>query len=344
MKALNLYGVDDLRYDEVALPARQEDEVLLKIRAVGICGSDLARVFTKGTYHFPTIIGHEFAGEIVEAADASLIGRGAAVFPLLPCGHCEACREEHYAQCSHYDYYGSRRDGAMAEYIAVKRNNLVLMPATVSYRAAAMSEPTAVARHAFLRSGAGKDDVIIIFGIGTIALLMAAWAKKAGVRHIILAARSREKVAFAQKLGFSQVVNIKETDLGELVMSFTAGRGADVFIEGTGVAEGLEQCLSCMRNFGRVVLLGNPQAGMELSQQAYWQILRKELTLTGTWNSSFSLAGNDDWQAAMSSMADGSIDVEALITQVFPLSAYQEAFTLMRDKKELYCKVMFVND
>lgn len=114
MKALNLYGVDDLRYDEVALPACQEDEVLLKVRAVGICGSDLARVFTKGTYHFPTIIGHEFAGEIVEAADASLIGRGAAVFPLLPCGHCEACREEHYAQCSHYDYYGSWRDGAMA--------------------------------------------------------------------------------------------------------------------------------------------------------------------------------------------------------------------------------------
>ena len=86
MKALNLHGVGDLRYEDVPLPERKQDEVLLRVRAVGICGSDIPRVFEKGTYHFPTIIGHEFAGEIVEADDSSLIGKGASVFPLLPCG------------------------------------------------------------------------------------------------------------------------------------------------------------------------------------------------------------------------------------------------------------------
>ena len=89
MKALNLHGVGDLRYEEVPMPVRKPGEVMLKIKAVGICGSDIPRVFTKGTYHFPTIIGHEFAGEIVEAEDSTLVGQGASVFPLLPCGHCD---------------------------------------------------------------------------------------------------------------------------------------------------------------------------------------------------------------------------------------------------------------
>ena len=156
MMALNLHGVGDLRYEEVPMPVPGPGEVLLKIKAVGICGSDIPRAFTKGTYHFPTIIGHEFAGEIVEADDSELVGRGASVFPLLPCGKCSACREEQYARCSDYDYYGSRRDGAMAEYIAVKQENLCLLPKEVTYEEAAMSEPAAVALHAFRKSGVGQ--------------------------------------------------------------------------------------------------------------------------------------------------------------------------------------------
>ena len=132
MKALNLHAVGDLRYEDVPMPVRQAGEVLLKVHACGICGSDLPRVFTKGTYHFPTIPGHEFAGEIVEADDPSLVGRRAAVFPLLPCRKCEACQVGEYAQCSDYDYYGSRRDGAFAEYIAVKEWNLVFFDDSLS--------------------------------------------------------------------------------------------------------------------------------------------------------------------------------------------------------------------
>ena len=136
---------------------------MLKIKAVGICGSDIPRVFTKGTYHFPTIIGHEFAGEIVEAENPSLIGSGASVFPLLPCGHCEACKEEQYARCSDYDYYGSRRDGAMAEYLAVKLDNVCLLPSGVSYEEGAMSEPATVARHAFNKSELRFGETLLIY-------------------------------------------------------------------------------------------------------------------------------------------------------------------------------------
>ena len=237
MMALNLHGVGDLRYEEVPRPERRPGEVLLKIKAVGICGSDIPRVFTKGTYHFPTIIGHEFAGEIVEADESDLVGRGASVFPLLPCGHCEACKQEQYARCSDYDYYGSRRDGAMAEYQAVKQENLCLLPEGVSYEEAAMSEPAAVALHAFKKSGVGQGDTLLIYGIGAIGLIVAQWARAAGVKNILLAARTDDKVAFARKLGFDLAVNAKTESLKELVDEVTGGKGADACIEGTGAPE-----------------------------------------------------------------------------------------------------------
>ena len=341
MKALNLYGVGDLRLDDVTRPVPQSGEVLLKIRACGICGSDIPRVFSKGTYHFPTIIGHEFAGEIVEAEDASLVGRGAAVFPLLPCGECEACMSGRYAQCSHYDYYGSRRDGAMAEFLAVKRENLVLMPEGVSYEEAAMSEPAAVALHAFRKAKVGAGDTLVIFGVGPIALIMAGWARDAGVKRTILVARSEEKVHFAQRLGFLETLDGTEIDVAAYVKRRTDGRGADACIEGTGISAGLELSLLCARNFGRVVTLANPLGDMRITQTAYWQILRRELEVVGTWNSSFSRQEND-WQAVMAAMRDKVIDVEPLITHRFRLSDYREAFRIMHEKTEMYCKVMFL--
>ena len=102
MKACVLHNINDLRYEEVADPVMKPDEVLMKVRAAGICGSDIPRVFEKGTYHFPTIPGHEFSGEIVsvpEGGDVSLIGKKAAVFPMIPCMKCSACSIGEYAQC-----------------------------------------------------------------------------------------------------------------------------------------------------------------------------------------------------------------------------------------------------
>ena len=341
MKALNLHGIGDLRYEDVPMPVRGAGEVLMKIRAVGICGSDIPRVFEKGTYHFPTIIGHEFAGEIVEAEDFALIGRGAAVFPLLPCGTCEACRTEHYAQCSHYDYYGSRRDGAMAEYLAVKQENICLIPEGVSYEEAAMCEPTAVAFHAFQKSGAGLGDTLLIYGVGTIGLILAQWARAAGVKNILLAARTDDKVEFAKKLGFSLALNVRKDSLKEMLEDLTGGQGADVCIEGTGESESLEACISAAGNFGTVVSMGNPGENMCLSQDVYWKILRKELRIVGTWNSSFGSRKNDWWEA-VKAMQDKRLDLKSLITHRFSFAKYKEAFSLIHERREMYCKVMFL--
>lgn len=339
MKALNLHGIGDLRYEDVPMPTRTSGEVLLRVRAVGICGSDIPRVFEKGTYHFPTIIGHEIAGEIAEADDKSLIGKGASVFPLLPCGKCSACQKGYYAQCSAYSYYGSRQDGGMAEYLSVKEKNLCVLPDDVTYEMAAMNEPAAVALHAIRKGGLRLGESLLIYGIGTIAFMLAWWAKAAGVKNIILAGRSDAKVKIAKELGFV-AVNVMKKKLDAYISNLTGGEGVDICIEGTGGCEGLGACLKNTRRFGRIVLLGNPMGNVNLSQDEYWNILRKELKLIGTWNSCFSDWEND-WTQALQFMQAGILQPEKLITHRFKLEDYKEAFALIHEKREFYLKVMF---
>lgn len=342
MNACVLHAVGDLRYERVPAPQRGPGEVLLKILASGICGSDVPRVFEKGTYKFPTIPGHEFAGIIAEADNPGLIGRKAAVFPLLPCRACGACAEEEYAQCKNYNYFGSRCDGGFAEYIAVPQWNLVPVPEGVGIEEAAMCEPAAVARHAVLMAGGLKGATVAIFGAGPIGMMLAAWSRAFGAACIILADIDARKVEFAKGAGYA-AVNSRETDAVAAIRELTGGKGADVCIEGSGSAGAWEQCLLAAPAFGRVVLMGNPAGDMKLSQKGYWEILRKQLTLKGTWNSSYNGKVND-WAAALEAMAAGLLDAKPLISHRYPLSACAEAFGLLRQKKEFASKVMFVND
>jgi L-iditol 2-dehydrogenase len=343
MMACNLHGIGDLRYEEVPIPRPGADEVLLQIRAAGICGSDIPRVFEKGTYRFPTIPGHEFAGLIVDAADRALLGKRAAVFPLLPCRECEACQIGEYPQCHNYDYYGSRRDGAFAEYIAVKKWNLVFIPDTVSFEHAAMCEPCAVAIHALSQAGIGLGDTVMIFGTGTIGLLAAQIARGWGAGEVIVADVDESKLALAGKLGFTRRVNSQKEDPVEYVRQLTGGKGADLALDAAGLASAVEGCLKSVRTFGKVVLVGNPAKNMDIAQHAYWEILRKQLTLKGTWNSSYNDVRND-WRLAISCMEKGILSLSELITHRFSLADCGKAFELARRREEFYMKIMFVQE
>lgn len=347
MKACVLHQIGDLRFEEVKDPSLKPGEALVKIRASGICGSDVQRVWEKGTYSFPTIPGHEFAGEIIDTADVAdkhLIGKRAAVFPLLPCFHCEACQIGEYAQCSSYSYFGSRCDGGFAEYISVPVWNLVIVPDSLSYEEAAMAEPAAVAVHALRQAGMTVGDNVAIFGAGPIGLMLASWAKLWGADKTILIDIDKTKIAFARNAGFEDVIDSAEEDAAESVMRLTGGRGADVAVEGTGVSSVLEQCLKCSRIFGKVVAMGNPVREMILSQKAYWELLRKQLKICGTWNSSYNGLPRNDWELSIRYMSQGKLKVSSFITHKIPLSGCPEALKMMRDKLEFYNKVMIVID
>jgi len=340
MLAANIHAVGDLRCDELPVPTVHADEALIRIEASGICGSDLPRVFTKGTYRFPTIPGHEFAGTVVACpSDAARVGQRVAVFPLIPCGRCPMCEIGEYANCENYDYYGSRRDGGFAQFQSVKLWNLISVPDAVSTEAAAMVEPCAVAVHALASAPLQLGDWLAIWGAGPIGLMAAQLGAARGARVVVLDIDDA-KLSFASTLGFAAVLNPAQIDAPAAVRQLTDGRGADVCLEAAGVSATLTGCLESVRAFGHVTLMGNPAGDMSLSQSAYWQILRKQVTCRGVWNSSHNRV-RDDWQVAIDAMSRGQVAPERLITHRFALGQCEEAFAVARSKTEMSLKVMF---
>lgn len=324
MKCANLHGINDLRYEDIPMPECGEDEVLVEVKSCGVCGSDIPRVYTKGTYHFPTVIGHEFAGRVVWDPQKEYEGEKVAVFPLLPCFHCKSCEEGNYATCENYDYYGSRRNGGMSEYIAVKRWNLLRVPEHVSYNEAAMCEPVSVARHAICKLHIKAGDSLLISGAGPIGLIAGQWAKLFGAGNVFYFDVDERKIDVCKKMGFEK---------------YTQDTPINCVLEGTGHSDALSKCLEAVSPGGKVVLMGNPAGDIQMNQNTYWHILRKELTVHGTWNSSYNDQQND-WLEGLQAMADGKINVKPLITHIFPLEEVNAAFEMMKNRTEFFNKVM----
>ena len=306
-------------------PMPKEGESLFRVKACGICGSDIPRVFANGAYYYPIVLGHEFAGVIEDSKNPELNGKRACVFPILPCGECEFCKKEQWANCVHYDYYGSRRDGGMQDYLLIKDSNFVFLPDSVSYEAGSMAEPTAVCLHAIRKANIGKGMTVTVWGAGTIGLLSAMWAKAFGAEHVYLSDPDEQRMAFAKSLGFEA----------------TDGETPDVAIEASGAPAALNDAIGRVRAFGQIVIVGNSGGDVTLKKATYAQILRKQLTLCGSWNSDFRRDCND-WKDAVRAIADGVICPERLITHKFPLANADEAFRLIGERKTFYNKITVV--
>lgn len=345
MSALVLHAVGDVRLDDVARPGPGEGAVLVRIGFCGVCGSDLPRIFTKGTYSFPTICGHEFAGTVEElgpGVEGVAVGDRVAVFPLLWCGECPACEQGRYVQCHDYDYLGSRCDGGFAEYVVAPVANLVPVPDNVSLEAAAMTEPASVALHAVRRGGGTlPGESVAIFGIGPIGLMVAQWVRTMGASRIFLFDIDTPKLELARGLGFEAVFDSREASPVETVASLTAGAGADLTFDGAGVPPTLLAALESTRRGGRVVLLGNPSGDVTVPATLISQLMRREVSIHGTWNSDYSVHGNDDdWRTVLGAMSQGVLDLEPLITHRVSLDGAIEMLETMRDGASFYSKVL----
>jgi len=345
MNALVLHAVGDARFEQIPKPAVTPGEVLVRVSFCGVCGSDIPRTFVKGTYHFPTVCGHEFAG-VVEACgdgvDQYKPGDRVVVFPLLWCGKCDSCELGNYVQCSDYDYYGSRRDGAFAEYVSVPPKNLVPVPEGVSMEAASMTEPAAVALHALQRAGGGFiGETVVIFGAGPIGLMAAQWARMMGAAQVIIFDLIPEKLEMAGRLGFKLALDVRDGDPVEKVKELTGGHGAEVCVEGAGVPITLNQAIAAARVNGRVIILGNPSADVTLPAALISLAMRRELDVLGTWNSAFSASGNnDDWRAVLAAAASGAVDLDGLVSHRVSLDKAMDAMVMMRDQSEFFAKVL----
>ncbi len=344
MMAQRLHAVGDMRYEAIPRPEPAESQVLVRVAFCGICGSDIPRTFVKGTYHFPTVIGHEFSGTVEQCGpgvEDLTPGEPVVVFPLIWCGRCAACEQGRYVQCQDYDYLGSRSDGGLAEFVVAPRQNLVRLSADVSLAVAAMTEPAAVALHAVRQAGDLVGQTVAIFGVGPIGLMVAQWARVMGAVQVLLFDLVPQKLELAQILGFSLTFNSREVDPVKTIEGLTNGQGAHVCIEAAGVPPTYGQALAAARRGGRVVWLGNPAGAVNLPAELISQVMRREVTIFGTWNSTYSARGNDDdWQTVLQAMASGQLELEPLITHRVPLPHAFEVLQMMRAQQEFYAKVL----
>lgn len=341
MNALVLNGIGDLEYKKVNRPVPQKGEVLLRVKSCGICSSDIPRIFKTGTYHFPTIPGHEFSGvieEVGENADSSLKGKRAAVFPLLPCFKCEPCSRHQYAQCKNYNYFGSRCDGAFAEYVSVPTWNIVPFGNELDYELGALCEPLAVSLHAFKSSDIKPHQSIAIVGTGTIGFMIGLIAKNSGVENIFICGRNKAKIEFAKKLGF-KIANTSES-LAEHIAGLTDKKGVDIVFECVGSPDSINSSVEICGTMGTVVLVGNPTGDISFGKNIYWKILRQQITVKGVWNSSYSDEIND-WRGAIALLEKHGDKFRELISDTFPLERAAEAFNKIRDCEKFTLKVMF---
>ena len=335
MKAYVLHGVNDFRYDDINIPECPSGWAIVKVKAAGICSSDIARVFTKGTYYFPTVPGHEFSG-IVESVgseeDRSMVGKHVGIFPLIPCRKCSQCAEKYYEMCANYDYIGSRRDGGFAEYVSVPVWNLIELPTSISFSTAAMLEPLAVALHAIKIGKVKEGDSVAIIGTGMIGISAGQWAYKFGATDVTVIGRNETKRTLVEKCGLGYKICTDNEKVGEY----------DFVLEAVGTPSAIEMAISAARPGGTVLLMGNPVSDINISQNLYWRILRKQLVLKGTWNSTYDGISPSDWTDAVSAIANDEINVESLISHKFSQEKLIDGMTLMREHQSPFCKVMSI--
>lgn len=320
MKAWVLHDINDFRLDNIEEPVLHDGEVLVEVKAAGICGSDIPRVYQNGTYSFPLIPGHEFSGVVAKAGkavDPGWIGKRVGIFPLIPCRACGPCRKEQYVMCRHYSYLGSRTDGGFAEYAAVPAENLIILPDNVTFAEAAMLEPMAVAVHAMRRAAPDPADIVAVCGLGTIGLLLIMFLQEAGVKNILAIGNKGFQKQMLEKLGLpgDAWCDSREQNPGQWLRERTEGAGADVFFECVGKNETLTWAVDHTAPGGRVMLVGNPFSDMNLEKAVYWKILRNQLTVTGTWNSSFSFPETEPSIRMAERMEDASLTKQRLSKQ-----------------------------
>jgi len=344
MKAGVLHAIGDIRCDEVPTPRPGPGEVVVRVRACGICGSDIARVFQTGMYHLPEIPGHEFAGEVAELGGGVTgvsAGERVAVIPLIECGTCASCLIGEYSMCENYDYLGSRSAGGFAEYVRAPARNLVRLPAGLDFETGALTEVMAVALHAVRRAGGllGGERVAV-FGAGTVGLLAAQFARLLGAGAVCSVDVVPSKLEVARQTGSDLCVDAGQTDAVAAIAQWTRGRGADIAIEASGANRALEQAISCLAKSGKLVLVGRQERPVQLAVSTFEAVLRRQLTVLGTW--AWSRLPATEWEAALDFAERGAIKTTALISHRYSIDRVGDAFKMIASAQEVTQKVLLV--
>ena len=344
MKAGVLFNINDMRYVDFPDPICGGNDVIVNVKACGICGSDPPRILKNWRYNLPAIPGHEFSGVVVEkgkeVGDFEIDDK-VVVVPFIPCGNCENCKKGKYSLCNYNDMLGSKSPGGFSEYVRVPSTNLLKFN-NIDFESAAMIEPLAVALHGVLGIEPVIGDTVAIMGAGTIGQLVAQWLRVSGIKDIIAVDISSTKLKEAKDLGASICINAKEKDPIDEIMKITSQKGVDIAFECAGSKMTQEQCLLVTKKSGKVAYLGIAYSDIHLQEKSFESIFRKELTLKGFWNSYSAPFPGQEWLKSIKYVENGSIKLTPMISHRFKLSQISDAFNMIAERKEEYNKIMII--
>lgn len=333
MKAATLYGVKDLRVEDIEVPKVEAGEVLVKVKAATTCGTDL-KIFQRGyvekVIKLPTVFGHEWAGEVAEVGKGlewPKKGMHVRAGNSAPCLRCTMCQRGKYNLCENMIWLW----GAYAKYIKVPARmvlvNMQEIPQHVSYEEAAITEPLACVLHGIEEARVKLGDNVAIIGAGPIGLLHLLTVKKIGAEKTMVIDLVEERLKFAEKLGADETINAGREDVVEKVRQLTGGYGADVVIEAIGLPVTWEQALKLVRKGGTVLEFGGCPPGTEIKLNTEL-IHYGEVTVLGTFH-----ATPLHFRKVLNLIASKTIDVRPLITRKMMLEDIKEAFEILSTSK-----------
>lgn len=339
MRAAVLYGPEDLRLvDDYPVPRPGPNEVLIRVEACAICGTD-PKILAHGWPNQPPygrfIFGHEYAGEIVavgEQVDEFMIGDRVVVEPHKGCGICDNCRDGYYTTCLNYGnnkkghrHYGFTVNGGYAEYACNHINSVYKIPENMGYEEATLLTTAATALYGIRRAGGvNAGETWAVFGPGPIGLTAVALLRRLGAGRIILIGTRDERLSLGKKLGADVLLNIRAENVVERVFELTDGVGADAVLECSGSTKAVEYAVECCKKNGRIGLVGiyEQPAQVNVNKVVQWNI-----SMCGS-----KAEGERSVAQVINLVKANPIDFSLLITHTFPLKDIHKAFEVARTR------------
>lgn len=336
MRAAVMYQPGDIRLEDLPKPSPGKGEVLLKVAAVGVCGSDIPRMLIKGAHRMPIVCGHEFSGEVVElgeGVEGFAAGDLVGVAPMLPCGVCDQCATGNFSRCRDYDYFGSRRDGAYAEFVCAPTANLLKARPGTDPRAVAMTDPASIALHAIWKAKPTLGDRGGVIGCGPIGLFAIQWMKLMGCRDIVAVDVSERKLEQAREAGASHTFLATAEIPNDLK--------CDLIVEAAGHPSSINLAANLAAPGGHVVFIGIPVGDVTLANKTFQHFLRQEVSLHGAWNSFGAPYPGPQWTVTLDYLSSGALRWEFMISHELSLDELPGMFGKIKAGGEFFSKIMF---
>ncbi len=334
MKAIVIETPNKIEIQDIPMPEVKENEALLKVKCVGICGADVASYTGNQPFTtYPRIPGHEFSAEIVEIPenDKGLkAGDIVTCNPYFNCGECYSCERGFVNCCTDNQTMGVQRDGAFCEYIAMPVER-IFPGMGLSAEELALIEPFSISQHAVSRATIKETDTVLVVGAGPIGLF-ALLAAKQMCKKIVVADILDNRLALAKEYGADAVINTKNQSLEEFTKEFTEGRGFDVCIEACGAPETFLNCIDCAAFAANIILIGN---GKRETSFVHSIILKKELNIHGSRN-----ALNADFINNIQLVADKKADVMKMVSGIYDMENATAAFEALKNNDGTLAKIL----